>query len=67
MSKENKKIFVSYPHKDKRPFEVFLDNFKSHLKSSRKYDFDTWDDSKILPGIKWHLEIQENLEIHLTY
>ena len=54
-----KKIFISYSHKDKE----FVDRLLVHLKPLAKlYNITSWNDSKIKPGSKWKDEIENNLE-----
>lgn len=55
------KVFISYAHDDEHFFEVFKAGLNKHLFTSPRYDFGVWDDSKILPGLKWDDEIQNRL------
>lgn len=55
-------VFISYAHKDADYFTVFSEGLKTHLYTSSKYDFGTWDDSKIHVGSFWDNEIQQNLK-----
>lgn len=61
MEKKQLKIFISYAHNDKAYFDVFKKMLETHLFTSRKYDFGTWDDSKIYEGTYWDDEIQNEL------
>jgi tetratricopeptide (TPR) repeat protein len=56
------KVFISYARKDQDYFEVFKDGLNSHLFNSSKYNFGTWEDSKIHLGSFWDDEIQKILE-----
>lgn len=54
-----RKIFISYSHKDKQ----WLDRLRVHLKPvEREGIIDLWDDTKITAGILWKDAIKEALE-----
>jgi hypothetical protein len=61
MEKPGVNVFISYAHKDAPFFEVFKEGVKSHLSSSDKFNFITWEDSDIPLGSNWDEEIQKNL------
>ena len=51
--------FIGYSHKDKK----FLQELQVHLAHYiRTEHLDVWDDTKILPGSKWHEEIDKALK-----
>lgn len=50
-------VFISYAHQDK----AYLEEFRRHLKPLSK-SIVFWDDTKILAGQKWKLEIKEALQ-----
>jgi len=52
------RAFISYSHKD----EMYLRELQIHLAPYiRSEMLDIWDDTKILPGSKWHEEIEKAL------
>jgi nucleoside phosphorylase len=52
-------VFISYSHKDKK----YLDELHVHLAQYvRMGVVDFWDDTKIVPGSKWHEEIKKALQ-----
>lgn len=53
-AQKRNKVFVSYSHFDKE----FLTDIQRHFKPFLKH-IDFWDDTKILPGQKWKVEIQK--------
>lgn len=61
MGKPVVKVFISYAHADGKSFAIFKNVLTTHLKSASQYEFDLWDDSKIMPGSKWDEEIQNRL------
>lgn len=54
------KIFISYSHKD----IDWLSKVQTHLKSLEynNQDFDLWDDTKIIAGDEWKIEIENALQ-----
>lgn len=56
------RFFVSYAHADDELSRLFLDGFKEQVAASKSYDYVFWQDTSILPGEKWRLEIQEALD-----
>jgi nucleoside phosphorylase len=60
MSKPSRtSAFISYSHKDRK----YLDELHVHLAQYVRMGIvDFWDDTKILPGSKWHEEIKKALE-----
>jgi|GEM_PF-3663852 len=53
------RVFVSYSHKD----AAWLERLNVHLRPLvRSGMVDLWDDTKIVPGRDWRLEIQEAIE-----
>jgi len=55
-------FFVSYAHADDEYADPFLDDFKEMLAPSKKYRFEFWRDTVILPGETWVKEIRKALE-----
>lgn len=55
----NKKIFISYSHKDKE----YLERVRTHLKQleNEGIELDIWDDTKIKPGGSWVRQIENAL------
>ena len=60
--KLNIRVFISYAHKDKDYFEVFMDTLNLNMKISTKYDYKIWDDRSIHVGSLWDKEIKHKLE-----
>lgn len=58
-SSNNKRVFISYSHKDKKD----LDRLRTHLVPSiRSEALDVWENSSIAIGDKWRKEIEEALQ-----
>ncbi len=53
------RYFVSYSHKDRKLKDELLNRLKDRLNIAREYYFEPWDDEEILPGERWHEQIQE--------
>ena len=55
----HRNVFIGYSHKDKR----FLSELHAHLAPSiRSGLVDLWDDTRMLPGAKWHEEITKAIQ-----
>jgi len=50
--------FVSYAHVDEEEAKRLLALLKDHFNSAKGYEFIPWIDQNILPGERWHAEIQ---------
>jgi hypothetical protein len=61
-SKTKVKLFVSYARSNKTLARKFLDRYKEHVNASRSYDYNFWQDEKILVGEEWHEAIGKALE-----
>ena len=59
---EEKKIFISYAHKDEAYFRLFKDGIENHSKSSKKLNWKIWSDKEIPTGSLWHNVIQEEVK-----
>ncbi len=55
-------IFVSYSHNNQELASRFLKKFKIYTRPSIHYHYQFWQDSKLLAGEKWDLEIRKALE-----
>jgi len=56
------RFFVSYAHTDEDLKNDFMERFKTFCQTSSRYQIELWDDGEILPGEKWHQEIQKNIK-----
>jgi len=52
------RYFVSYAQKDRKLKNELLKRLKERLAIAKEYYFDPWDDGEILPGERWHEQIQ---------
>jgi len=52
------KYFVSYAHADQEDVDRFFEVMRPLLAAAAGYTFERWMDTDILPGEKWHDEIQ---------
>lgn len=55
-------VFISYAHADDEYVDPFLNGFREMVSPSKKYRFEFWQDSAILPGEEWVKKIREGLE-----
>lgn len=56
------RFFISYAHVDEKDSCLFLESFKEMAGASKKYRYEFWQDTCILPGEKWKLTIQNALD-----
>ena len=63
MSDEKKalKLFISYAHKDKDYFRVFVDEFGEHLNNAQKYRFNAFDDRQLVLGSDWNAQLEQEV------
>lgn len=61
-NKRTTKYFVSYARKNKQLADKFLSLFDEQTGASKRYDYEKWQDYKILPGENWHEEIQKAIK-----
>lgn len=54
-------FFISYAHRDDEYAMVFIEEFKEMSAPSRKYEYEFWQDTEILPGEQWEAEIRQAL------
>ncbi len=55
-------FFVSYPRRDARLAQCFMEHFQEQTAPSRRYDYSTWLDTAIPLGAPWHDTIQQALD-----
>lgn len=55
------KIFVSYSHNNQELADRFLKKLKIYTRPSIKYHYRYWQDSKLIVGEEWDLEIKKAL------
>ena len=53
------RYFLSYAHDDGKLPEKLLAELDKQLCACKDFDFLRWQDTHILPGEKWHEEIQK--------
>jgi len=56
------RYFLSFSHKDETFKKDLLERLEVLLNISSKYRFEIWHDGLILPGDKWHEQIQNAIE-----
>ena len=61
-NKRTVRYFISYTREDGGIPDQFLTELRSQFSASSRYEFVPWRDTEILPGEKWHEEIQHALE-----
>ncbi len=59
--REHLRFFVSYAHADAKQANKLLKPLITDLEISKTFQFDFWHDHHILPGERWHDEIQDAL------
>ncbi|PQP34211.1 hypothetical protein C6A37_08955 [Desulfobacteraceae bacterium SEEP-SAG9] len=57
------RFFVSYAHKDDEYAMDFIEEFKDMSAPSKKYEYEFWQDTEILPGEQWETEIRQALNV----
>lgn len=57
--KQTVRYFLSYAHDDGKLPEKLLAELDKQLRACKDFDFLRWQDTHILPGEKWHEEIQK--------
>lgn len=58
-SKRVVRYFLSYAHDDGKLPDKLLTELDKQLRACKDYTFQRWQDTHILPGEKWHEEIQK--------
>lgn len=58
-AKRHIRYFLSYAHDDDKLPEKLLNELDKQLGACRDFTFQRWQDTHILPGEKWHEEIQK--------
>ncbi len=53
------RYFLSYAHDDYKLPDRLLRELDKELGACKDYTFERWQDTDILPGEKWHAEIQK--------
>lgn len=56
------KAFISYSHKDETYFELLVEGLKQHSKESKTFEWDSWDDRRILVGEDWYEAIDNAID-----
>lgn len=52
-------VFISYSRKDKRSLDEFHSHLSHHVRSGQ---ITYWDDTKIVPGSRWKVELKQALQ-----
>lgn len=63
MTKKRVRIFISYAHANESAKSKFLSLLKEQTQAARRFEYEFWDDKKLIPGDDWHDNIQDALKV----